>query len=338
MLPSLSNTLYLHVYPKHLCIQFILVLYHFFKINNRQDIFPTMVSIVRKLPDFVPIPDYNTFNIFNEIPDTNNAKILIPYRHILKNIVQNYNSPLPIFVENDLSGIVSCMDFGTSFVVTYDECKTIYDKVETMYRNLDEALLKNFEIQSIKNKFTTILSYDTFILYKGIAYSDTIENIDSRLKQIQMEKYNAICRTLPKIHAVFKPHYAHLIHGADRTPCVDNIYNILSTYEISLVRILHIIIDPTTPITKYNGSDVFAFPYICHTRCEEYNHRHEKNIVKVEDLPELTRQIQNLRDIYDNEKILELYKKVYKFTDPLEYAEYKYKRYGNPELKFFTSI
>lgn len=48
---------------------------------------------------------------------------------ILKTIVEDYNTPLPVYVENDLSS-VSCMDYGNSFVVTHAECVTLLKLAE----------------------------------------------------------------------------------------------------------------------------------------------------------------------------------------------------------------
>lgn len=295
-------------------------------------------GIVRKLPDFVPVPEYNTFTIFNEIPDTNRAKILIPYRRILQTIVRDYNTSLPIFVENNLSGEVSCMDFGSSFAVSYKECKVIHDKVESMIYNLDVALAKNTELQKLRDDCAKIMSDTDFVMYNGIKYSDPLEDIYVRILIEKTKREDAIkkeresiCRTLPQIKPVFKPKVGLLSYSG---------ISIGSLYSLVRNTILHGARHEITEEGLFRSLSIFKETAATAKASKEPYDSFTRVVVGIHDftnlaaLEEVVELLENLIIIRENEKILELYKKVAELTDPLQFVLYNDVKYGKSEEDF----
>jgi hypothetical protein len=306
------------------------------------------LDIVRTLPEFLPVPIYDVPAISNKIPDTNNAKILIQHPEVLDEIIQKYDSPLPIYVDRSMYNCISCMDFGNSFVVTYDECNVVHDEVMSMIYSIDVVIAKNTDLQRLRDHCSLIMKDTDYIIYNGVKYSDTLENIYARIEFEKLDlaplPVSLICRDLPQIKPVFKPDLKYLPPMCCDTPVNVELYydqewisnmkaqfnyvneyvkNILPTYKLASF------------VTSWSGASkhecqiryIWCRNHVIHD-CVEF----KEFVVDVDDLALWIKQLDNLNTIVENKKILELHKTVHKFVNPETYELYNGIPYGNPRL------
>jgi hypothetical protein len=259
-------------------------------------------------------------------------------------ITKFYNSSqLPIFINRDKNGITH-INLGNSSVVAYDQCAIVHRETKLAKEFIYSVIIKNIKLQILRDRYDKVRSVDNdnhtcsrFITLESMCYRVLLEKI--RRKQT----YNEICRILPQIQPVFTPDPIYLPPMCCGTPI-----NIELCYNQKWID--NMISELKEAEYYYNDSAIFVHRYKIWVLDSEFDHicnavytcakpweeyppdSYQKIHINMCDIPLHINQLNNLTNILENKKIVELHEIVHQFTDPLEYEIYNGIKYGKPGL------